>query len=142
VVTTHFLIDTSVWVDFLRAADSEARWFLKDLVTSNRSITTTEPVVMELLAGAKSPRHVMELEKLTSGLMVLGVKTDEDYHSAASLYRTVRSLGKTVRAINDCLIAAVALRTGATLVHKDWDFEAIAEVAPDIVMRSCLTSAP
>lgn len=32
--------------------------------------------------------------------------------------------------MNDCLIAAVALRTGATLVHKDVDFEMVAGVVP------------
>ena len=34
------------------------------------------------------------------------------------------------RTLNDCLIAAVVLRHGATLVHKDRDFEVIAKAVP------------
>lgn len=40
------------------------------------------------------------------------------------------SRGMTVRKLVDCLIAAVAVRTRATLVHEDSDFDAIAAVAP------------
>ncbi|MBA3764697.1 MAG: PIN domain-containing protein [Actinobacteria bacterium] len=31
-----------------------------------------------------------------------------------------------MRTLNDCLIAAVAIRSGATVLHSDRDFDAIA----------------
>jgi len=37
--------------------------------------------------------------------------------------------------MNDCLIAAVAARTNATLVHRDADFDVIAGVAALDVRR-------
>jgi predicted nucleic acid-binding protein len=51
-----------------------------------------------------------------------------DFHRGASLYRDARAQGRTVRRLIDCLIAAVALRHDAVLVHKDADFDAIATI--------------
>nr|WP_257787488.1 MULTISPECIES: hypothetical protein [Actinoalloteichus] len=38
----------------------------------------------------------------------------------------------------DCLIASVAIRTEAILVHKDRDVDRIAAVAPDLRTESLL----
>lgn len=53
-------------------------------------------------------------------LMVRGLA---DYEEAADLYRACRSRGVTVRKLIDCLIAAVAIREGATVLHNDRDFD-------------------
>lgn len=34
--------------------------------------------------------------------------------------------GHPIRSLNDCLIAAIALRTGTAVAHRDADFEYIA----------------
>ena len=49
-----------------------------------------------------------------------------DYEDAASLYRTCRRGGGTVRRLIDCLIAAVAIRAGAHLLHAAADFTVLA----------------
>ena len=54
----------------------------------------------------------------------------DDYEHAADPYRRCRRAGETVRKLTDCLIAVVALRTGAALLHTDRDFDAIARNAP------------
>jgi predicted nucleic acid-binding protein len=41
----------------------------------------------------------------------------------------------------DCLIAAVAIRTGAVLVHRDRDYEVLAAVARDLRTWSTLDPA-
>jgi len=74
-----------------------------------------------------TPRALRELETLTAGLVLLSVDTAVHYHDAAAIHRAARSAERTVRRTNDCLIAAVAARTGATLVHRDADFDIIAE---------------
>lgn len=86
-----------------------------------------EPVAMELLAGA-SAAQLPRVERLANGLPSLRIEQGLDFRSAAVIYRGVRSNGHTVRALSDCLIAAVAGRTGATLLHKDVDFERIGSV--------------
>ena len=53
-----------------------------------------------------------------------------DFESAARIYRRCRRGGETVRALNDCLIAAVALRSEAELLHRDRDDEVIARHTP------------
>jgi predicted nucleic acid-binding protein len=53
-----------------------------------------------------------------------------DFRGAAAIYRTARRAGKTIRSITDCLIAALAIRHGATLAHRDADFDVIAALTP------------
>jgi predicted nucleic acid-binding protein len=120
------LLDTSAWIEYLRDTGSPACTEVARLVRRPASLATTEPIVMELLAGAADPRALRDLETLAAGLPLLSVDIAVDYHDAAAIYRSVRSAGRTVRRMNDCLIAAVAARTNATLVHRDADFDAIA----------------
>ena len=49
-----------------------------------------------------------------------------DFEDAAALYRRCRQQGETVGKLIDCLIASVAIRSGAPVLHKDADFDAIA----------------
>jgi predicted nucleic acid-binding protein len=63
---------------------------------------------------------------MTGGLPLMAVDPVCDYPEAAAIYRLARYGGRTVRSLVDCLIAAVAIRMGATLVHCDQDFNVIA----------------
>ena len=59
-----------------------------------------------------------------------------DYDRAAELYRRCRLRGETVRKLIDCLIAAVAIRTGIPVLHNDRDFDVLArhtELRTDLV---------
>lgn len=87
----------------------------------------TEPVAMELLSGA-GPIDLSRVQTLVGSLPVLSVEPSVDYADAAAIFRATRANGRQARKVNDCLIAAVALRHGAELWHKDADFEAIAAV--------------
>ncbi|MGI9157867.1 MAG: type II toxin-antitoxin system VapC family toxin [Marmoricola sp.] len=120
------LVDSSVWIDFLRASGSVADEYVKQRL--GQSLAVTEPVQMEVMAGV--PRDSVErVLRLLDSQEPLPVEPDVDYLAAAALYRECRRLGRTIRSLNDCLIAGVALRTKATLVHKDADFDVIAEVS-------------
>jgi len=123
------LVDTSVWIDYLRGDDTSATAWLRTELRTADLPAITEPIVMELLAGA-SAASLPKLERLSDGLPVLSVVPELDYRDAAALYRAARRSGRTVRRLADCVIAAVALRTGATVVHKDVDFEVLADVVP------------
>ncbi|MDQ4070481.1 MAG: VapC toxin family PIN domain ribonuclease, partial [Actinomycetota bacterium] len=41
-------------------------------------------------------------------------------------YRTCRRNGETVRRLIDCLVAAVAIRVQASVLHADADFDVLA----------------
>lgn len=85
---------------------------------------------MELLAGTRNPRERARLRARLLALPRLSVRTLVDFESAAELYRTCRSRGATVRKLIDCLIAAVAIRENATVLHNDRDFEVLARHTP------------
>ena len=44
------------------------------------------------------------------------------------VFHACRADGHPIRSLNDCLIAAVALRVGLPVGHRDADFERIAAV--------------
>lgn len=131
------LIDTSAWVEYLRDTNSPACNEVDRLWHDDPgSVATTEPVVMELLAGVNDDRLFERVEKMMNGLQLLPIDASVDYRDAAIAYRAVRRGGHTVRKTMDCLIAAVAARTGATLVHRDRDFDVLAAALPDLRVRS------
>lgn len=131
-----YLIDSSAWIEYIRGTDSTACNEVDRLLQEEPDqVAMTEPVIMELLAGPTDPRLVADLEKLIDGLPLLPVDAFMDYRAAATAFHAVRQRGKSVRSIIDCLIAAVAARTGAVLVHQDRDFALLAECLPDLCLH-------
>ncbi len=53
-----------------------------------------------------------------------------DFDSAVTIYRRCRQAGITPRGLFDCMITAVALRHGASILTHDADMARIAEVVP------------
>jgi predicted nucleic acid-binding protein len=124
------LADTSAWVEYLRATGSPAHLRLRGLVAADGALVTTEVVAMELLAGAADDEELVRLRRLLGRFRLLPVEGLADYEAAADLYRRCRAGGESVRKLTDCLIAAVALRHGSAVLHRDHDFEVIARHAP------------
>jgi predicted nucleic acid-binding protein len=124
------LADTSAWVEYLRATGSPAHLRLRQLIADGDELVTTEVVMMELLAGETTPNGVTRLRRLLGRFELLPIEGLANYEAAAELYRRCRTGGETVRKLTDCLIAAVVLRHGAVLLHRDHDFEVIARHAP------------
>lgn len=118
------LVDTSVWIEFLRGTDSSATRFVRGEV--GHGLATTEPVLMELLAGARHGAATVRLERLLMSQTWTRVEPGLDYRGAADVYQACRAIGHPVRSLNDCLIAAIALRTDSTVAHRDADFAHIA----------------
>jgi predicted nucleic acid-binding protein len=124
------LVDTSVWVEFDRATGSALDRRLTELITGGGPVAVTEPVLMEILAGARTERHQRRLERLLTSFRWLRFDPAADFAGAATLYRSCRVVGITPRGLVDCMIATVALRSGAPLLALDQDFEQIATVVP------------
>jgi predicted nucleic acid-binding protein len=120
------LADTSAWLEFLRATGSPVHLRLRELIAGQGDLATTDVVTMELLAGATTQDGMVQLRRLLLRFQHLPVEGLADYEAAADLYRRCRAGGETVRKLTDCLIAVVALRNGATLLHRDHDFQVIA----------------
>jgi hypothetical protein len=121
------LVDTSAWIEFQRATKSWADQRLVEAIERDDPLATVGIVQLELLAGARDERQAHDLGRLLGRCEFLPVEEAIDYRAAASLYRECRRRGTTIRRLPDCLIAAVAIRTGSDLLHHDSDFEAIGQ---------------
>jgi predicted nucleic acid-binding protein len=103
---------------------------MRALLGSGQPLASTEVVVMEVLAGARDDSHWERLRRLLFSFDFLPLAGLSDYEDAAALYRQCRRAGKTPPSLTDCLIAVVAIRAGAELIHADRDFDTIARHAP------------
>ena len=124
------LVDTSAWVDYLRDQRTVAAKALTALIEQGAELATTEPVIMELLAGGDTPVRAEALERLANGLPLLGIDPRLDFRTAAGLYAAARREGRTIRSLVDCLIACVAIRHDVPLLHKDVDYDVISKISP------------
>jgi predicted nucleic acid-binding protein len=122
------LADTSAWVEYLRSTGSAVDRRVLDLIDRDGPLTVTEPVVMEVAAGARTDRRERELRRFLSRFQLLRFDPVIDFDGAARIYRSCRLNGVTPRAFVDCMIASVAARHDATLLAVDGDLLRIADV--------------
>ena len=122
------LVDTSAWVEYDRATGSPVDRRLTELISDEGPIAVTEPVVMDLAAGAQTDEREMDLRRLLLRFALLTFDAVVDFDAAVNIYRACRRVGVTPRGMIDCMIAAVALRHGATLLALDADMNRVAEV--------------
>lgn len=123
------LVDTSVWVDFVRDRPLAHVETLAALLDSEAVICMTPQVLQEVLQGALTREHQAALERRFQPVPQLFFADPiAGAVAAARLYLTCRLAGSTPRSANDCLIAAVAIEHDVALLHNDRDFDAIASV--------------
>jgi predicted nucleic acid-binding protein len=122
------LPDTSAWVEYDRRTGSAVDLRIDGLIRSDGELTVTEPVIMEVLAGARSERRAADLRMLMARFPLLSIDADGDFESAAAIYRHCRRAGVTPRGLLDCLIAAVAWRSDAAILSYNRDMVGIAGV--------------
>jgi predicted nucleic acid-binding protein len=130
------LVDTSVWIDFLR--DKRARHVdsLARMLESERVCLAT-PILQEILQGARTREHQNTLRRQFEQLPVVGFRDGTDGAiAAARLYLDCRLKGKTPRSSNDCVIACIAIENGLELFHNDRDFDAMTGVEPRLKIRA------
>lgn len=122
------LADTSAWVEYDRATGSPVDERLIELITEDHLLAVTEPVVMEIVAGARSHKHEIDLRRLLLRFPLLSFDAAADFDAAAKIYRQCRRVGITPRGMVDCMIASVAHRRGASLLTADIDLSRVAKI--------------
>ena len=126
------LIDSSVWIDWLRGSDTDAVRFVQAR-ESREELALTQMIYLEVLQGVSSERQFAVTQKvLGAQTLLLPLDRLETFEAAAQMYRHARKQGLTIRKSTDCLIAALALEHGALLVHNDRDFLALAHAVPQL----------
>ncbi len=122
------LADSSAWVEFDRATGSAVERRLTALIAGGGPLAVTDPIVMEVTAGARDDRAAARLRDLLLSFSYLPFDAAADFDAASRIYRTCRRQGITPRGMVDCMIAAVAWRHGATLLARDADLRRVADV--------------
>lgn len=118
-----YLIDTTVWVKFLRGIEPSLKEKLSPLILEGKAFTT-ELIIMEILRGAKSEK---EYNTLYEDLIALPLLSLDSYvwEIAWKTGYTLRRTGVNIP-LTDVLIASVAMRYKGTLMHSDKHFKLIA----------------
>lgn len=122
------LADSSAWVEYDRATGSPVDERLAELIKTDGPLMTTEPVIMEVLAGARSDAREHQLRRLLSRAGLLPFDPAADFDAASKIYRRCRRAGVTPRGLIDCMITAVAWRRRAALLCQDVDLDRVAQV--------------
>lgn len=120
------IADSSVWIDFARDIDTPQVAVLERTIT-DRTAMTTDAVRLEVLSG---DTHVERLSAALDGCEDVMQLPRVDVEDAAHIYRVCRRAGDTIRSLNDCLIAAIAIRNDVPILHRDRDYDAIARHFP------------
>jgi len=122
------LADTSAWLEYDRATGSTTDRRLSELIAAEGPIAVTEPVIMEVLAGARSDAREADLRRLLLRFHLYHFDAVADFYGAVRIYRRCRQAGITPRGLVDCMIASVAWRQQAALLAFDADLDRVARV--------------
>lgn len=121
------LVDSSVWIETFRESSTVDIETILDL----EEVVTCLPVFQEVLQGFDDQRAYRTAEEAMLAFPIVeSPLTDGVFQLAVDLYRSARRAGLTVRSGVDCLIAACALRSSLTVLHRDRDFDALARISP------------
>ena len=128
-----YLVDTSVWVEYLRGKKTPQVQILTELLAGPEVVGVAPIILQEILQGVDSDERFEKWRKYFAGLCCYAVEDPVESHvAAARLYQSCRRAGKTPRSSNDCLIARIAIENALVLLHDDRDFEAIAAVTAEL----------
>ncbi|MGH3519811.1 MAG: type II toxin-antitoxin system VapC family toxin [Haloechinothrix sp.] len=122
------VVDTSVWIDLFRGAKVAHVDYMREQLHSEvgEDFALTDIVLTEILQGLPE-NEVDMVERQMLEFPVLRLNGLEDFRRAAALYRAARGRGVTIRRTTDCLIAAVCIRDEVPLLHRDVDFDRLAQ---------------
>ena len=124
-----YLVDSSVWIDFLRGESTRQVGALEGLLAGDEVVGVAPVILQEVLQGADSHARFEKWRRYFGDLMCYLPRDPVATHlAAARLFIDCRRAGKTPRSSNDCLIARIAIEHSLVLLHDDRDFEAIAAV--------------
>ena len=117
------LVDSSVWVDFLRGTLTPQAEKLDSLL-GEIPLAVGDLILTEVLQGCTSDREFNDVRRLLSSLDVVTLGGADTAVEAARNFRRLRALGITVRKTIDTVIATRCIRDKYELLHSNRDFDA------------------
>lgn len=115
------LVDSSVWIDYFRAADTP-QVALLDAMLGRTRIAVGDLIAAEVLQGVRDDQQFRRVKQVFDGFTRLDLWGCDLAVQAAENHRRLRAMGITVRKTIDTLIATRCIEDGLTLLHADRDF--------------------
>ena len=116
------IVDTTVWIDYLRGVRSpQTSWLERELPRQRLGIL--DLILCEILQGIRDDRQFEDTLATLLKLKVYQTGGIEMATSAARNFQTLRRSGFTIRKTIDCWIATFCILNGHTLLHNDRDFQ-------------------
>jgi predicted nucleic acid-binding protein len=120
------IVDTSAWIEYIQHTGSQADVLLGAAIDVDDPLVVPEVVRMELLAGLTQEDRVKQRRRFLDAFDTVPLEPLADAEEAAAIHRRCRRAGETPRNLIDCMVAAVAIRLGEPVLHRDRDFDVIA----------------
>ncbi len=128
-----YLVDTSVWVGYLRQQDTEGTALFAEILDRDYPFGITSEIYQEVLQGAASEEDFEQLADYLGTQRFYSPESEVDsYREAARLYFRCRRNGVTVRSTIDCIVARISIEHDLLLLHDDRDFLNMACVVPEL----------
>ena len=119
------LVDSSVWIDYLRGAPTPEADKLDSLLGAT-PLAIGDLILTEVLQGCATDREFNEVRRTLEALDLVVLGGADVAIEAARNYRRLRSLGVTLRKTIDTIIATRCIVSDYELLHSDRDFEPFA----------------
>jgi len=121
------IVDTTVWIDYLRGASTpEVAWL--DRETTRQRLGLLDLMACEILQGFANDDEANRVFRQLRHFEIFETGGIELATAAARNYRALRKRGRTVRKTIDCLIATFCLINRHSLLHADRDFDPFEEL--------------
>ena len=117
------LIDTSVWIDYLRGTATPQAEKL-DALLGVTPLAIGDLILTEVLQGCTTDRQFNAVKRTSSSLTFVVLGGEDVATQAAKSFRLLRARGLTVRKTIDTVIATRCIVSGHDLLHSERDFDA------------------
>lgn len=128
------LIDSSVWIHFLRGSALPQVDVLEDLLLSQEAVLG-DLMLVEVLQGIKLDHDHELIRRHFGSLHQLVIGGFDVAELAADHFRFLRARGITIRKTIDTLIATRCILDRIPLLHADRDFDAFEQHLGLMVVR-------
>ena len=116
------IVDTTVWVDYLRGvANPHTDWLDREL--SQQRLGLTDLILGEILQGIRGNSTFNRVRRDLSKFEIFNTGGEQLAVASAQNYRSLRAGGHTIRKTMDCLVATFCLANGHFLLHRNQDFD-------------------
>ena len=118
------LVDTTVWVDFIRGRRTDEVAKLDELI-GNGLVLVGDLVLCEFLRGFSSDAEAQRVEQALNKFPIVSLCDARLAVEAAANYRILRARGITLSKTVDLIIGSYCIHHSLPLLHNDHDFDAM-----------------